>query len=402
VDTDTWEEAGLYDPAAPGAGERRALLEYLTARGARVEQMVEAHRLGSLPSVAGDLVLGTDPTTISVAQLADRTGVPVERAERMLLAVGLPVTADSPVPEDLAALVAAFEQGTSLMGEEAILAFTRVLGAAATNIAEAAVALFYAEMGPGTRREGSDELARAHASETATLAFTTVPEALSRVLMTQFERAGRRGAVVRGWTAPNGVGDAIDGGPAAAGPGEVVTLGFVDLVGSTAWAETLSLRDHSLALSRFESAAWSSAVLAGGRVVKMIGDEVFYSAPSVDAACRIGVEVCRAAAADASLPPARGAVGHGLVTPREGDYFGPLVNMISRLVKAAAPGAIVVTEDAAAALPATGWVLQELGMQSLSGVEHTVNAYVVSPVTERSGVLPSVVGLTDPQLTADS
>ena len=61
------------------------------------------------------------------------------------------------------------------MGDEAVLAFTRVLGAAATNIAEAAVALFYAELGPGTGREGSTELERAHVSEVATLAFTANP-----------------------------------------------------------------------------------------------------------------------------------------------------------------------------------------------------------------------------------
>jgi len=41
-------------------------------------------------------------------------------------------------------------------------------------------------------------------------------------------------------------------------------------------------------------------------VVKMIGDEVFFAAPSVDAACRIGTEVCRAAAVDQLLPPAGG------------------------------------------------------------------------------------------------
>ena len=119
----------------------------------------------------------------------------------------------------------------------------------------------------------------------------------------------------------------------------------------------LNLRDQSLALTRFESAAWSSAVLAGGRVVKTIGDEVFFAAPTADAACRIGLEVCRAAAQDHVLPPARGAVGIGPATPREGDYFGPLVNLLSRLVKAGAPGELVVTEAAAAALSPDEWSL---------------------------------------------
>jgi len=306
--------------------------------------------------------------------------------QRVLLAAGLPMTADSKVPEDLGALMSAFEQGADLMGEEAILAFTRVLGAAATNIAEAAVALFYAELGPGTGREGSDELARARVSEMATLAFAAVPDALSHILLAQFERATHRAVLARGWSPGVGPIDAPDNQRALMpGPSEIVALGFVDLVGSTSWAEGLSLREHSLALSRFESSAWSSAVLAGGRVVKMIGDEVFFAAPTVDAACRIGSEVCRGAALDALLPPARGAVGHGLVTPREGDYFGPLVNLLSRLVKAAAPGELILTEEAAASLPADGWSLREMEAQTLRGLERPVRVFAVSPTLPPSG-----------------
>jgi adenylate cyclase len=377
VDTDTWVEAGLYDPDGPGAEERRALLQYLVERGATIEQMVEAHRLGNLPGVAGDLVVGKPANTISVEQLAARSGVPVERVQRVMLAAGIPVTVDSRLTEDTGALIDAFEQGVLVMGEDAILAFTRVLGATATNIAEAAVALFYAELGPGTEREVSDELARAQVSEMATLAFTTVPAVLSRILLAQFDRATSRTALSRGWPEPTG---APGQAATAAGPSEVVALGFVDLVGSTTWAERLSLRDQSLALSRFESAAWSSAVLAGGRVVKMIGDEVFFSAPSVDAACRIGTEVCQAVALDPLLPPARGSVGLGPVVPREGDYFGPLVNLVARLVKAAAPGALVVTEEAAAALPGDRWLIEELDPHQPRGLASAIRVFGVRSV----------------------
>ncbi|HVB92555.1 MAG TPA: adenylate/guanylate cyclase domain-containing protein [Acidimicrobiales bacterium] len=366
MDAEEWQRTGLYDPTAPGADERKALLEYLTERGATIDQMVDAHRLGGLPAVAGDIVAGPVIPPVSVAEVAAGLGVTAERVERILLAVGLPVVADDVLPHDLPALLRTFEQGAAVMGEDAIFAFTRVLGAAAATIAEAAVALFYAEVGPGSAREGPDELARARVSERAMLAFTAVPESLAGVVMAQFFRTSRRAARVRGWTVP-----------AAAGSSEIVALGFVDLVGSTAWAQELSLRDHSLALSRFESAAWSSAFLAGGRVVKMIGDEVFFTAPTVDTACRIGTEICRAVADDALLPPARGAVGHGPVLPREGDYFGPLVNVVSRLAKAAPPGLLVVTEDAAASLRPAGWALEALGPQVLRGLDHAVTAYAV-------------------------
>jgi adenylate cyclase len=377
VDSRHWEEAGLYHPEAPDATERLALLEYLSDRGATLEQMAEAHGLGSLPGLAGELALGPGAPLVSVDDLAARCGVPAERVRRVMLAVGLPVGPDDALPEDLEAVVAGFEQGSALMGEEAILAFSRVLGAAASNIAEAAIALFYAELGPGTEREGADELARARVSEAANRAFLAVPGVLSVLLLTQFRLASRRAALTRGWSAPSGTAEEVVG---AGSSSEIVALGFVDLVGSTLWAERLSLREHSLALARFESAAWSSAVLAGGRVVKMIGDEVFFAAPSADAACRIGTEVRDAADADPVLPRARGAIGYGGVTSREGDYFGPLVNLVSRLAKAAAPGELVVTESVAVALPADRWALRALDPQSLRGLEHPVPAFAVSRV----------------------
>ena len=240
------------------------------------------------------------------------------------------------------------------------------------NIAEAAVALFFAEFGPGTVREGPDELARAGLSEAATTAFTAVPDVMAQAVMDQFERSQRRAQLARVWAAP-AVGSVDDG------PAEKVALGFVDLVGSTAWAETQSLRDQNLALTRFESAAWSSAVLAGGRVVKMIGDEVFFSAPTAEAACRIGTEVCRAADEDPGLPPARGVVGVGPAIPREGDYFGPLVNLLSRLTKSGGPGELVATEAAVKELSPERWEVEELEPVDLRDVPGPVRVFRVEP-----------------------
>lgn len=372
MDVGDWVEAGLYDPEGPNAAERLALLEYLTERGATLEQMVEAHEAHSLPGVAGDLVIPRTNPDVPLSEISALSGVSVPRVLRAMLAAGIPVTAESKVPTTLVTLMEAFEAGSALMGDDAILAFTRVLGASAINIAEAAVALFWAEFGPGSVKEGPDELARARVSEAATRAFLTVPDVMAQAVLDQFERAQKRAQAVRGWSDPS-----ADGG--SGGPTEVVALGFVDLVGSTAWAETLGFREQNLALTRFESAAWSSALLAGGRVVKTIGDAVFFAAADADSACRIGTEVCRAAGADAVLPPARGAVGIGVVTPREGDYYGPLVNLLSRLVKVGAPGDLVATRDVATSLQKDRWSLRELEERALRGVEGLVTAFVVSP-----------------------
>jgi adenylate cyclase len=362
-----WERADLYDPADPRAEERRALLEFLARRGATIQQMVEAHAVGTLPGLAGNLVTGAEPVTVPVRVIAERQGVPGARVLRVLQAAGISAEEDGEVSEDLAGLVSTFEQGAAVMGEDSLLAFTRVLGASAMNIAEAAVALFFAEFGPGMVHEGPDELARAHVSEAATAAFTGVPAVLGQMVMDQFERAQRRAEAGRGWAHPPSE-HGVDG------PVQVIALGFVDLVGSTRWSQTLGLREQSLALTRFESAAWSSAVQTGGRVVKTIGDEVFFVAPTVDAACRIGTDVVRVAHEDPVLPLARGAVGIGPVTPREGDYYGPLVNLLSRLVKVGQPGDLVVTAEAAAQLPEDVWSVQALEPAVLRGVEGPVLA----------------------------
>lgn len=367
MDTSAWEAAGLYDPAAPDAEERLALLTYLTERGATVEQMVEAHRDQSLPGLAGQLLWARQAPPISIAELAARGGATVEMAQRALLAAGMPVDAKSELPAELVSLVSAFVHGAAIMGEEPVLAFSRVLGAAAINVAEAAVALFYAELGPGSDRVPSHAVARAQMSERATLAFSAVPDAFSALLVAQFQRAVRRAAVVRGpaWI------DA-DGHERSS---EWAALGFVDLVGSTAWSREVDLREQSLALARFESDAWSRAILAGGRVVKMIGDEVFFAAPSADAAAAIATEVCGAVAADGVLPPARGAVAVGEVTAREGDYFGPVVNLTSRLVKAASPGSVLVTAPAAEELSKGRWQLRHLDPLVLRGIDEPVDAF---------------------------
>jgi adenylate cyclase len=380
-DREVWRRSGLFDPDDPNAEERLALLRYLSDRGASIDQMVDAHAQGNLPGVASDLVVRRDEQ-VPVAEVAARSGVSLDRVLRVLLAAGIPAGPDTEVPARTVDLMAAFEQGAAVLGDEAILAFTRLLGAAAIQIAEAAVALFYSELGPGTEREGGDEITRAHLAERATLSFTAVPDVLAQMVFDQFERALRRAVDVRSWGQEAGTSplDAVDVVTAGANT-EHVALGFVDLVGSTVWAQGVSLRDQSLALARFESAAWSSAVLSGGRIVKMIGDEVFFAAATADAACRIGTDAIRAAAEDEVLPPARGVVGIGLATPREGDYFGPLVNLLSRMEKIGNPNDLIVTEEVAKELAPGDWSVEPLEPTELRGIEGPVRAFKVDRIS---------------------
>ena len=107
---------------------------------------------------------------------------------------------------------------------------------------------------------------------------------------------------------------------------------------------------------------------------------MFFAAPEADAACQIGTEVLGAVGNDGVLPPARGAVGVGAVSPHAGDYYGPLVNLLARLVKVGGPGELVVTGEAAAALAPGRWSLHELEPAALRGVDESVRAFIVTPI----------------------
>jgi hypothetical protein len=83
----------------------------------------------------------------------------------------------------------------------------------------------------------------------------------------------------------------------------------------------------------------------GGRVVKMIGDEAMFVADSALAAARIGLALAEAYADDELLSDVRVALAVGPVLVQDGDFYGPVVNVASRVVNMAAPGAVIVTDE---------------------------------------------------------
>ena len=311
---EAWRDAGLYDPLDPGAAERLALLGYLTERGATMEQMVEAHRMGSLPAVAGELVTQGRSGMVTVADLAQHCGLSVSRVLRVLLAAGIPAQSETEVPADLEFVAwRPSRRGRPSWGRRRSSPSRGCWAPPPTTSPRRPSRSSSPSSGRARAASGPDELGRARLAEAATTVFTEVPDVLAHLVMDAFERAQRRAQTARSWLGPGPSAD-----DEAEGPTEVVALGFVDLVGSTAWSETMPLRDQNLALTRFESAAWTSAVLAGGRVIKMIGDEVFFAAPTAEAACRIGLEVCRAAAEDDVLPTGPRGGGHRFRHPAGG------------------------------------------------------------------------------------
>jgi adenylate cyclase len=84
--------------------------------------------------------------------------------------------------------------------------------------------------------------------------------------------------------------------------------------------------------------------------VKMIGDEVMFVTDEPASGARIAVALAEAYADDETLPDVRVGLAMGPALAREGDYFGPTVNLASRIVNIAYAGSAVASDEVHEAL----------------------------------------------------
>jgi class 3 adenylate cyclase len=89
----------------------------------------------------------------------------------------------------------------------------------------------------------------------------------------------------------------------------------------------------------FERHAWDIVTRAGGRIVKLIGDEAMFVHVDPRVACDIAKELVVS-----SPHPVRVGLARGAVVALHGDYYGPTVNLAARLAGASPPSAVVVSE----------------------------------------------------------
>jgi adenylate cyclase len=128
------------------------------------------------------------------------------------------------------------------------------------------------------------------------------------------------------------------------------TIGFVDLVDSTSLSTALSPRVLVDLLVDFEVTASDLIAARGGRVVKLIGDEVMFVAVDPSTATDIGLALIETLAEHPVVPPVRVGVASGDVVLRDGDFSGAVVHLAARAVKVARPGSLLVDERTQARL----------------------------------------------------
>jgi len=261
------------------------------------------------------------------AELAAEAGVDLELARRLRRAMGLP---DVPLGEEgyLEADLEALRRVRRLvetggLDTADLLHMARTLGLAAARMADAVVGFWSDRMDTGLReamldRERIDELEK------------VVGYLFRRHLL---DSATRQLA----WD------EAGEEGPELA-------VGFADLVGFTSLSEQLSDRETAELIERFEVLATDVVVGGGGRVIKMIGDEVMFACEPADAG-QIALALVDSFDSP-DLPSVRVGAASGTVLSQGGDLFGPVVNLASRATMAARPGSVLVSPSLAEVLRA--------------------------------------------------
>ena len=327
------------------AEEARA---FLRARAVSDEEIAAAEANGTLHLLVLDkLLLPAEPqyTAVEVAELA---GMTLEEARRFWRALGFPDVPEDEVAftsHDLNALTTM--QGLIHFGVTNIdlaVQTTRVVGQSMARIAETSPEQVHA---PGD----STRLAELFAL-TGGATIDGRSRLLDYVWRRHLQAATRRRTLREG----------IDSETRLA-------VGFADLVGFTALSQQLSEAALADVVSRFEELAYDTVAAAGGRVVKMIGDEVMFVSTDPAAGAEIGLTISEASAEDEHLSDVRVGLACGPVLALEGDYYGPVVNLASRVVNIARPGTVLVSADIHDALePLDGFVMRSVRSRYLKDI----------------------------------
>jgi class 3 adenylate cyclase len=350
LNVEGFEALGVYDPGAPHAAQRLELLQYLVGLGATADDLVA--RRDELPGLAAVVSIRAG-RALTMSEAVERSGISEGKLLRILRAAGFaePGPADRVIAERVADLAAGLAAAESVFGDDAVVQLVRVMGSAMARLADAIVSAFLVNVEPAVREEDPVGLGVAKANAEAAKLMPTVGAALD-ILLRQHIIAAQRTIL----------GVATDTGYES----RHMCVGFLDLVGSTALTQRLSTRELGSVLTEFEHVAADAVTSAGGRVVKLIGDEVLYTAADEAVACTIALSLARTFAVHPVVPTARAGVAAGDVMLRDGDVFGPVVNLAARAAKIAAAGEVVTSVAVAAA---AGIQAEPLGQHELQGFE---------------------------------
>jgi adenylate cyclase len=293
-----------------------------------VDQAIED---GTLELLALEYTVTTERPEFDLVEVSTRSGLDPVQLRAFWRALGFP----DPRPgervftatdvEMLADVVRFIDDGA--FDTDLALQMSRVIGSSLARIASALVEAADAQtpaLGDGEMTPEEIELAAIRSAEILPL----MPRIMDLVWRRHLGAAARR-RIVRATT----------------DEGQIVCVGFADLVGFT--AQTQELSEHQLAevVGHFETIAFDLTSAHDGRVVKMIGDEVMFMTDGVRAGAALALDMAETYRKAEHLSDVRVGLASGRVLERDGDVYGAVVNLASRIVNVAFPGAVVVSPD---------------------------------------------------------
>jgi adenylate cyclase len=320
------------------------LTDALVALGVSDEEIDAATKSGTLLGVVAERFLLPGERTLSHDEIAARVGVDPDALAKLWLSLGFPARSTSEklyTERDLEVVRLLFAGATTF--SEYSLHESRVISGALARIAE----VFIDEV-------WDDYFSSGQTSEQALGEIANTPydlERMERMLM-HLLRRHLLAAIYRRLA----LHDRTESGMAP------VAIGFADVVGFTSLSSALAAADLTRLVVGFEQTMTDLVTSMGGRVVKTIGDEVMFAFDDMAAAADFALRIT---VATGPLPPVRVGLAWGPVLVRQGDCFGPTVNLASRVVGTASGGEVVVEPTMAVALRARGYALDELGEREL-------------------------------------
>ena len=303
----------------------QTLRDLVAALGVPEEEIDKADADGTLGLLAVDrMILADQNPRYTQAEVESITGLDDE-SRRFWRALGFP----DPGPNDrifsefdvemLTLVNQLVELG--LIARDEALQMTRVIGSSMARIASAQIDAIENRIDEPTFVDGTEP-----AVLRSRFLIPAMPQILEYTWKRHLQSAARR-RMVRETAAEGNYAQAV---------------GFADLVGFTALSQQLSDHDLAQIVDRFEATAYDLVGALGGRVVKMIGDEVMFAVDDVGTSLQLALALAEAYHDDESLSDVRVGLAYGPVLEREGDLFGPVVNLASRIVSIAYAGSVVV------------------------------------------------------------
>jgi adenylate cyclase len=305
------------------------------------------------PELSPHLSVGAPVFT--VAEAADKSGIPAEVIARLWRALGFAIPAPGAAAfndDDLVALEVMHRASTlDLMDVDTEVRLARALGQTMSRLADWQAT---------TVLSAVDERAASPSMEDRLQAVRRIADALGKTYPDVLAYAWRRhvaAAVNRMY-----------------GTGELereqtvtTTVGFADIVSFSALSNELDDDRIGDLVEIFETRATDVVTNGGGRAIKTLGDSVlFISDDPVDAA-DIAHGIIDVIGGDPRMPDVRLGLATGGVLLRFGDVFGPPVNLASRLTAIARRNRVITDDVTAAALPATRFEVRALTARPVRG-----------------------------------